>query len=134
MSMGKYSPKEIREVLSTYMKEIRKHIDARDEFKENYFGSFRYSKTGIRSMKKQMKKGLKDRSYLSSMHHELARLKKETEQTNEKRWEVENELNGHIFKLSKDDKEYAQKKVSNQLQKMNFFRKKIHQKRNKRSK
>lgn len=129
MSGGLYSPDTIRRVVQSYMAEIRKHLDARDEFREDFFGSYRYSEFGHRSMRKKMEQGLKERQYLSAMTHEMSRMKKETEKNNQERWEVENQLNGYHFTVSKKEKEFSDKQVSRKLQKMNYFRRKIFEKR-----
>lgn len=128
MSMGRYTPSQVKKVISAYMGEMRKEVENRNEFREDFFGSFRYTSKGFRNMKRRMRDGLVERSYLSDMTHEMSRLKKKAESSNAERWEAENRMNGYMYLNNEKQREFSNKKVREKLMQMSYFRRKLFEK------
>jgi hypothetical protein len=119
---GKYSPEVIQKVIDAYTSHaatITGNLERHNEFKEDYFGGFRYSDKGWQSLGDMMAEKMTEKLEISKLSHELQRRKKEAEKRNKLVWETMNQIEGFKFKRA-DLKEKLGKKTKRHAARMKY--------------
>lgn len=127
---GKYSTDTLKKVISAYTSHsssMQGEIDRHNEFRDDYFGSFRYSDKGWDSLKEFVAERMEEKLRMSRISHELQRWKKEAEKKNKLVWKTMNQIEGYKFKDSKK-KDQFKKKSKSKASQISFLNSKLRRK------
>jgi hypothetical protein len=99
--LGKYDEGLIRLVLQAYTSEktgLRAKLKSRNEFKDDYFGSYRFTEKGFKNLGLILEEGLKKKLNFIRFARELSIHKKQHEKRNNNIWKARNMVIGYKFK------------------------------------
>lgn len=120
---GKYSIEDLNKVLTAYTAGsagILKRLEAKLEFKDKYFGIFRFTAKGFENYSKIMEDILLEKAEISRMKHKLKDRKLFKEKKLGKIWKVKNALEGHKY-VDKKKKTFAIEKAKITSRQMNYM-------------
>lgn len=137
VSKGRFSASTVESVLNTYLSYnggLGTYLENHEEFKDNYFGIFRFTKKGFRNFKKSISQAMERKLYMAKLEHNYNDRKREWSRLRKTKWEIDNMVDGHLFSESADIKKYGKKKYEHKRNRINYFSKKQHRELNKREK
>lgn len=96
----KYDVKTLKKVLDNYLSSrigIVGLLNMKLEFKDQYFGTFRFAEKGFDEYCKTITELMRKREINIDLSHDLARFKIKQEKANKLRWAALNLIDGHLF-------------------------------------
>lgn len=117
---GVYNQEVIRNVLDIYTSSvfgILSRIVKGDEFKDKYFGGYRYTEKGFETFKSEVKELMRQKLIMAKIVHETLRRKKLHEKRNKVIWMMGNAIEGYryVIKISNIRREKMKIKVKQSL-------------------
>ena len=98
---GRYSTEQLQSVLECYTGEragIKKKLKERNEFKEDYFGAWRFSEKGFDNFRIMVTEGMRRKQKATRLSHALAKRKLWHEKRNKTIWAVRNLIEGYKYR------------------------------------
>jgi hypothetical protein len=98
---GRYSVKQLKAVIDTYTASdigILGQMKEREEFKDKYFGMFRFTEKGFLNYCKEMQAILSYRLNTVRLSHDMQDRKKKMEKKRKNRWRMQNAIEGYKYK------------------------------------